>query len=124
MNEAEQESAELQAIVALTNEIVGLRKDVREERHGRRLSIAVMSVVLVVGLVVGGLVLSARAQQDARDAAVTCSTRTVGRSDVRAAIRRAVDVVASYADVPASERADLLDQVTVAMLEELPPPAC
>lgn len=124
MSDDQQTSAELEAIVALTAEIRGLRTDVREERRGRRLSIALMAVVVVTGLLVGGLVIRADRTDGRRDAKAACITRTDGRRDVRAAIRKAVDVVAVYADIPADERADLLDRVTVAMLEEIPPRVC
>lgn len=113
MTEPTADSAELQAIAALTDEIRGLRTDVRLERRGRRLSIAVMALALLIASVV---FISTQHQ--------TCTNRQAGRSDVRAAIRRAVDVVAVYADVEPKDRAKLLDQVTVAMIEELPPLNC
>lgn len=91
---------------------------------------AVMRVVCSIrGLAVAGaimLVLSASLSSWTVYAMAhrSCEQRTQGRADTRAAIRGAVDEVASYAHLDESQRRDLLDDVTRRAMRDLPAPRC
>lgn len=114
------EARQTAALYALTASIDGLRGDVQEERKGRRLSVAVISVALVFGALLG--VREYASQQG--EARAACTTRTEARADVRAAIAVAIDEGAQELGAADAERVALGQRVDAAVLEELPPPTC
>lgn len=108
------------AIEALTSSIDGLRSDVRDERKGRRLSVAVIVVALLLGAFLGVREIRNQAAEDR----AACVTRTQSRADVRSAIAIAVDEGARELGAGDESRLALGRRVDAAVLEELPPPEC
>ena len=108
------------ALYALTASIDGLRDDVRDERKGRRLSVALIAFALVFGALLG--VREYASQQD--EARAACTTRSESRADVRAAIAVAIDEGAKELGAADDERVALGKRVDTAVLEQLPPPDC
>ena len=100
------------------------RNAIMEERRGRRLSVRLTWLIVVIAFVESAaFVLNWRADE-ARYSQVTCSERISRAEQIREAIVTGVDAVAGYLDASAVERSEVEHIVDEAVRLELPPPDC
>ena len=111
-------------LIELKDQVVGLRGDVRQERRGRRLSLAGIAVAAVLAIVVAISYVTDLDSTREADARAQCRTRTESRDAIRSTIVAAADEVGIYANLTLDDRATLRAKVTARVLEELPAPDC
>ena len=105
-------------------ELRAVRNAIMEERRGRRLSVRLTWLIVVIAFVESAaFVLNWRADE-ARYSQVTCSERISRAEQIREAIVTGVDAVAGYLDASAVERSEVEHIVDEAVRLELPPPDC
>lgn len=104
----------------LTQEVRDLKTTVVAERKGRRLTVRLFLVsIVVLAAIMGGRIADLRAKD-----AQNCRNRLQGRVDVRSAIDATVDEVALYFVLDSDERIDLRKRAALRVDAELPDPSC
>jgi hypothetical protein len=118
----------LQAVQTNTATIAKAMEVVAEERKGRKLSVRLMGVALVLVLMVGaGWVANNRAES-ASKRKLDCANRVISRQEVRNYGEALVDEVSQppLVRLTDEQKRDLISRVVEVGLEELParPPGC